>query len=208
MEWQISAGQGPEECELAVSKLLRALTEEFPDIRTVQTIPGRRAGCLRSARIISDRDLSFLEGTVQWICASPFRPGHKRKNWFVDISPCAPLPDGERRTLSSALKPSAAAARAASMSTKPKPAYGPCIFPPVWRPCPPTRAAKALTSAWLSTACATCWPAVQCRERAQAKSLDRLEHLRLERGRPVRVYEGPAFRRQINRKMASEVREV
>ena len=38
--------------------------------------------------------------------------------------------------------------------------------------------------------------AVQYRDRAQAKSLDRLEHLRLERGRPVRVYEGPAFRRR------------
>ena len=74
MEWQISAGQGPEECELAVSKLLRALMEEFPDIRTVQTVSGRRAGCLRSARIISDRDLSFLEGTVDLRQPLPARP--------------------------------------------------------------------------------------------------------------------------------------
>ena len=21
-----------------------------------------------------------------WICKSPYRPGHKRKNWFVDVS--------------------------------------------------------------------------------------------------------------------------
>lgn len=32
------------------------------------------------------QDLSMLEGSVQWICKSPFRPNHKRKNWFVDIS--------------------------------------------------------------------------------------------------------------------------
>ena len=31
-------------------------------------------------------NLSSLEGTVQWICQSPFRPEHKRKNWFVDVS--------------------------------------------------------------------------------------------------------------------------
>ncbi|CCY70267.1 peptide chain release factor-like protein [Eubacterium sp. CAG:161] len=31
-------------------------------------------------------DLSGLEGTIQWICQSPFRPNHKRKNWFIDVS--------------------------------------------------------------------------------------------------------------------------
>ena len=34
----------------------------------------------------TDADLSDLEGTVQWTCLSPFRPHHKRKNWFVDVS--------------------------------------------------------------------------------------------------------------------------
>lgn len=30
--------------------------------------------------------MSSLEGTVLWICKSPVRPGHKRKNWYVDVS--------------------------------------------------------------------------------------------------------------------------
>lgn len=34
----------------------------------------------------TEEDLSPLEGTVQWICQSPFKPHHKRKNWFVDVS--------------------------------------------------------------------------------------------------------------------------
>lgn len=34
----------------------------------------------------TENDLSGLEGTVQWIFQSPFRPEHKRKNWFVDVS--------------------------------------------------------------------------------------------------------------------------
>ena len=24
--------------------------------------------------------------SLQWVCESPFRPHHKRKNWFVDVS--------------------------------------------------------------------------------------------------------------------------
>ena len=27
-----------------------------------------------------------MEGSIQWICKSPYRPNHKRKNWFVDVS--------------------------------------------------------------------------------------------------------------------------
>ena len=25
-------------------------------------------------------------GSIQWVCSSPYRPTHKRKNWFVDVS--------------------------------------------------------------------------------------------------------------------------
>ena len=34
----------------------------------------------------TEGDLSELEGTIQCIFPSPFRPNHKRKNWFVDVS--------------------------------------------------------------------------------------------------------------------------
>lgn len=34
----------------------------------------------------TEDDLSDLEGTIQWVCESPFRPHHKRKNWYVDVS--------------------------------------------------------------------------------------------------------------------------
>ncbi|MDR2088452.1 MAG: peptide chain release factor H, partial [Clostridiales Family XIII bacterium] len=87
-ELQLSSGQGPAECELAVAKLLCALTREFPGIAVIEKTEGSRAGCYRSVRIACETDLSFLEGTVQWICQSPFRPHHRRKNWFVDVSLC------------------------------------------------------------------------------------------------------------------------
>ena len=46
----------------------------------------RNDKCLKSAVLYSDDDLSFLEGTVQWICQSLIRPHHKRKNWFICVS--------------------------------------------------------------------------------------------------------------------------
>ena len=32
--------------------------------------------------------LSDYIGSVQWVCRSPYRPNHKRKNWFMDFSAC------------------------------------------------------------------------------------------------------------------------
>ena len=87
MKIQISSGQGPVECELAVAKLAEALCKEFEDTVIQQTIDGYNSGSYRSIVIESKQDLSFLDGSVKWICQSPFRPNHKRKNWFIDVSP-------------------------------------------------------------------------------------------------------------------------
>ncbi len=83
---QLSSGQGPAECELAVSKLYNSLKKEYPDIEMVSSHPSKLKDCYTSIIFITENDLSHLEGSVQWICQSPLRPHHKRKNWFVDVS--------------------------------------------------------------------------------------------------------------------------
>ncbi len=83
---QLSSGQGPSECELAVLKLYKALKKEYPDIEFLSAHEAREKGCYTSIIFTTERDLSDLEGSIQWICRSPFRPNHKRKNWFVDVS--------------------------------------------------------------------------------------------------------------------------
>ena len=83
---QISSGQGPAECELAVSRLLSSLKEEFPDINVLGKHRSRFSGELTSVTFETEADLSDLEGSIQWITKSPYRPSHKRKNWFVDVS--------------------------------------------------------------------------------------------------------------------------
>ena len=87
MIYQISSGQGPAECELGVAKLLSFLQSNY-DVSVVSSSPGFYEGTYRSVRIYSDCDLSSFVGSVQWICRSPYRPEHKRKNWFIDFSVC------------------------------------------------------------------------------------------------------------------------
>ena len=83
---QLSSGQGPSECELAVLKLYEALKKEYPDIEFLSAHEAREKGCYTSIIVTTEQDLSELKGSMQWIGRSPFRPNHKRKNWFVDVS--------------------------------------------------------------------------------------------------------------------------
>jgi len=83
---QISAGQGPSECQLAVAKLYEALQKEYGELELLSSTKGYEKGCFDSIRFQTAQDLSSLEGTVLWICRSPFRENHKRKNWYVDVS--------------------------------------------------------------------------------------------------------------------------
>lgn len=91
MKIQISSGQGPIECELAVGLLAKSLQEEFMGLEVKKSVPAREENCYSSITLElnnseQESELGRLEGTVQWICRSPFRPHHKRKNWYVDVS--------------------------------------------------------------------------------------------------------------------------
>lgn len=88
MIYQISSGQGPAECELCVAKFLAYLQKHYK-ISVLETSQGYYENTYRSVRITTDTDLSQFVGSVQWVCPSPYRIGHKRKNWFLDFSSCA-----------------------------------------------------------------------------------------------------------------------
>ena len=83
---QISSGMGPIECRAAVGGIFRALQKEYPDIQQITCNKGEVEGTYSSIIFSSNQDLSHLQGTMEWICKSKFRPSHKRKNWFVDVS--------------------------------------------------------------------------------------------------------------------------
>nr|WP_288498283.1 peptide chain release factor H [uncultured Pseudomonas sp.] len=88
---QLSAAQGPDECALAVAKALPRLQGEADElgvtVRVLEDEPGPRRGTLRSVLLALEGEQAEglagdWTGSLQWICPSPYRPGHARKNWF------------------------------------------------------------------------------------------------------------------------------
>ena len=87
MIYQISSGQGPAECELGVARFLEYLQKNY-EVTVLDFSEGYNADTYRSVRFSSPDDLSCFIGSVQWVWQSTYRPGHKRKNWFLDFSEC------------------------------------------------------------------------------------------------------------------------
>lgn len=82
---QISSGQGPVECSVGVEKLCKALLKEFAGSRIVSINADYSGNGYKSAIMEFDEDISSLEGTVLWVWKSTIRPGHQRKNWYMDL---------------------------------------------------------------------------------------------------------------------------
>ena len=72
---QVTAGQGPAECRIAVRLLCASLCREFAGTRVLDVHAD-----YASALIEGPDGLAELCGTVGWVCKSPLRPHHKRKN--------------------------------------------------------------------------------------------------------------------------------
>ena len=91
---QISSGSGPCECALAVAKLTDYLVSEFKrlsfSVDVLSAVPAEKPSTFLSTvlRVNAEGALPVLKtwcGTIQWVCQSPYRPRHKRKNWFVAV---------------------------------------------------------------------------------------------------------------------------
>lgn len=96
---QITAGQGPDECSLAVKHVMNFMMKEMKThglkAEILEAIPGNKSDGYVSALIsIKGSNLRNVvdswQGTIQWICESPYRPQHKRKNWFIGVNALTP----------------------------------------------------------------------------------------------------------------------
>ncbi|QQP89854.1 peptide chain release factor H [Skermanella sp. TT6] len=100
MTWLLlTAGRGPAECRMAVAGLSRILLAEADEagveaeLVAAETAPHGLMSALVALRGDGAETLArSWEGTVQWICPSPLRPGWARKNWFVGVSRLSPPP--------------------------------------------------------------------------------------------------------------------
>lgn len=90
---QISSGKGPAECEYAVGKYLEIFLSKYKSSKIKKKNSSSFLECGKLAKncyksvLIEVDDIEQIQlGTVKWICQSPFRARHKRKNWFIEIS--------------------------------------------------------------------------------------------------------------------------
>lgn len=92
---QITSGRGPDECCWVAARVVEAIVNDASasdcDASVLEIIVGSKPDLFKSALIsIEGENVStFLlqwEGTIQWIGQSQFRPRHKRKNWFVGVA--------------------------------------------------------------------------------------------------------------------------
>lgn len=92
---QLSAGRCPAECEWVVGRLAprlaQALRARGLSVAEIDRTPGTHPGAARSVLLrVSGAEVrapvdDWL-GTIQWTGTSPYRPHHKRKNWFVSVA--------------------------------------------------------------------------------------------------------------------------
>ncbi len=101
---QITSGRGPSECQLAVAKLAERIVNEALKEKlkaeTIELVPGREKGTALSALISlsgqgAGQFAKSWTGSILWICQSPFRTNHKRKNWFVGVETFSPVEEKE-----------------------------------------------------------------------------------------------------------------
>jgi peptide chain release factor len=97
----VTAGVGPAECAWAVVQVIGEIGREALaaglSCKVVEIEAGAYAGTAQSALLSIAGGValegfgSTWQGTVQWTARSPFRPTHKRKNWFVGIQVLEPV---------------------------------------------------------------------------------------------------------------------
>lgn len=91
---QITSGRGPAECTWVVAQVLKKLMVEAQEKGIETTIldreKGEENGTIDSVlvQITGKETAIFCQswiGTIQWIGTSTFRKFHQRKNWFIGI---------------------------------------------------------------------------------------------------------------------------
>ncbi len=90
---QLSAGQGPLECNKAIGFAFKVIEQDCRalgiKLRLVESVQSPNAEGFKSVLLnlestdqSAKRYAETWRGAMLWVCQSPYRPHHKRKNWF------------------------------------------------------------------------------------------------------------------------------
>ena len=98
---QITSGRGPVECCRVVTLVMKKIIEQAnslgSQVEVVEHEVGPEDGCMYSITLsIEGKNITKLskewEGSILWVAQkNPFRPWHRRKNYFVGVHFIKPL---------------------------------------------------------------------------------------------------------------------
>lgn len=203
-QWvQITSGRGPAECAYAVPRVLRCLVEEAAQARLstemLDAVSAYFPDTLYSALIAIDGPganefVARWKGTVLWIGRSPFRPAYKRKNWFVGVDALrVPERPGwtEKELKFETMRASGPGGQHVNKTESAvRVTHMPSGITAAAREERSQGANKKLALARLAEA----FEELRRGETQRAQQQRWKQHNSLERGDPVRVYEGNAFK--------------
>lgn len=96
---QVSTAQGPAECRIFAAFVLQQLLTDAAksavqaDILSEQREKhGLTSAIVQLSGKQADTVAQVWQGSLQWVCPSPLRPKHPRKNWFVGVLRLPELP--------------------------------------------------------------------------------------------------------------------
>ena len=202
----ISAGSGPEECAYAAALTLKVLQSEIAvrqdiTLRLIETEPSREKGNIRSALIsLEGKNVhSFVNswtGIIQWIWQSTFRPHHKRKNWFVSVKSYSKPEAGESFSPSDVRFETAHAGGPGGQYVNKTESSVRAIHVPTGK-CVVARGERSqlLNKKIALIKLAFLFQKEQADRKDKSRSELRHSHWELERGNPVRVYDGKTLKR-------------
>ncbi|MEM9341613.1 MAG: peptide chain release factor H [Pseudomonadota bacterium] len=195
----VTAGDGPAECRQAVAHILNRMEQEAEGLALTIDRTNARHGP-QSAVVLIDGESAedFAQtwiGTIQWRMQSQLRKNHKRANWFVGVFRLDTPTDGPTTihaqdvTFSTLRSGGPGGQHQNTTDSAVRAVHGPTGLTVVVREARSQHRNKALALTRLQALADARTMAAADRDKASRNHL----HRQLERGNPIRRFEGPRF---------------
>lgn len=179
---------------MAVGLLYKELQREFSDIESISEKKGDGKDCYISIMFQTESNLQLLEGSILWVCKSPYRPNHGRKNWYVDVS-IIPETDGVSKEEDYKIETLHSGGHGGQNVNKVETGVRVTHIPTGLMAVCTEERSQYMNKQKAIKRIREQLEQLQKKAEAGNKKATWQEHIRIVRGNPVRIYEGVKFKR-------------